>query len=94
MEYYNLMMLIGCCILYIALNIYPIVTYGIYIIKNFSFDKIIDVPLIICVLLIPIIGSLFSLIIIDETNKYWQIAFYIGSYLIIIGFVINLFMIF
>ena len=92
MEYYNLMMLIGGGIIYIATNIYAIVTHGINMIKNGTFEDIITTPLIIFVLLIPIIGSLFSVVVIDMDNKYWQITFYIGIYLIIIGFVINFLM--
>lgn len=94
MEYYNLMLLVGCCILYIVTNIYSVIIYIINIIKNGTFSDVIMAPLCIFILLIPVIGTLFSLVVIDMDNKYWQIAFYIGIYLIIIGFVINLLMIF
>lgn len=92
MEYYNLMMVIGICIVYIATNIYSIVIYVINIIKNGTFSDVIAAPLYIFILLIPIIGSLFSLAVIDEDNKYWQLVFYTGAYLILIGFIINLLM--
>lgn len=88
MEYYHLMILIGWCIIYIATNIYSIIIYGINTIKNGEFIDIIVAPLFIFMLLIPIIGSLFSLIVIDENNKYWQLIFYIGVYLVLIGFII------
>lgn len=92
MEYYNLMMVIGMCIIYIATNIYSIAIYVVNIIKNGTFSDIIGAPFHIFMLLIPIIGSLFSLAVIDEDNKYWQIVFHIGAYLILIGFIINLLM--
>lgn len=92
MEYYHLMMLIGAGIIYTATNIHAIIAYSINTIKNGTFEDIIAAPLIIIMLLIPMLGSLFSVVVIDMDNKYWKLIFYIGVYLVLIGFIIHFLM--
>ena len=70
MEYYQFMMLLGGFILYILLNIYPFIVYLIKIVKNRNFKELITAPHIIMILLIPIIGSVTGLTIVDYENKY------------------------
>lgn len=90
MEYYHIMMLLGGFILYMLLNIYPIVVYLTEIIKNRDFKELFYAPLAIMTLLIPIFGSIHGLLIVDYENKWYQTVLYIGVYLILIGFIINL----
>lgn len=90
MEYYHLMMLLGGFILYMLLNIYPFIVYLIRIVKKRDFKELITAPLIIMTLLIPIIGSIYGLSMVDFENKYYQIVFYTGVYLLLFGFIINL----
>lgn len=90
MEYYHLMMLLGGFILYMLLNIYPIIVYLIGIIKNRDFKELFNMPLELMILLIPLMGSLYGLTIVDFENKYYLIVFYIGLYLLLFGFIINL----
>lgn len=90
MEYYHLMMLLGGFILYMLLNIYPIIVYLIEIIKKRYFKELYNAPFVIINLLIPIIGSIYGLSIVDFENKWYLRVFYIGVYLMLIGFIINL----
>ena len=90
MEYYQIMMLLGGFILYMLLNIYPIIVYLIGIIKERDFKELLIMPLTIIGLLIPLIGSMYGFLIVDFGNKWYQILYYIGIYLIVIGFIINL----
>lgn len=90
MEYYHIMMLLGGLILYMLLNIYPFIVYLTEIIKKRDFKELITAPLTIITLLIPIIGSIYGLSIVDFENKWYLIVLYIGVYLILIGFIINL----
>ena len=84
------MMLSGGFILYMLLNIYPIIVYLIGIIKKRDFKVLLNMPFVIIMLLIPLIGSVVGLTIIDSENKWYQIVCYIGIYLIVIGFIITL----
>lgn len=54
------MIIIGGIILYMLLNIYPIIVY---------IRKIFRMPVEIILLLIPIIGSIYELIIVDFEKK-------------------------
>ena len=90
MEYYQIMMLLGGFILYMLLNIYPIIVYLIGIIKERDFKEILIMPLTIIGLLIPIIGSMYGFLIVDFEKKWYLIVECIGVYLIVIGFIINL----
>lgn len=83
-------MLLGGLILYMLLNIYPFIVYLISIVKRRDFKELITAPLTIMTLLIPIIGSIYGLLIVDFENKYYQIVFYTGVYLLLFGFIINL----
>lgn len=94
MEYYHLMMLSGGLILYMLLNIYPIVVYLTEIIKNRDFKELFYAPLAIITLLIPILGSIQGLSIVDFENKWYQRVMYIGMYLLLFGFIIGLIVIF
>lgn len=87
MEYYSLMMLIGGCILYSMINLYPIVLYITKTIKSHNWEDWVNMPLMILVLLIPFIGSLIGATMI-ENNNFFKIILYISMYLIIIGFAI------
>ena len=69
MKYYHLMTLLGGFILYMLLNIYPIIVYLIGIIKERDFKEILNMPLTIIGLLIPMIGSLYGLVIVDCEKK-------------------------
>lgn len=90
MEYYHMMILLGIFILYILLNIYPFIVYLIRIVKKRDFKELFNAPLTIMTLLIPIIGSIYGLSIVDFENKYYQIVFYTGMYLVLLGIIINL----
>lgn len=90
MEYYQFMMLVGLCILYMLLNIYPFIAYLISIVKKRDFKELYNAPFVIINLLIPIIGSIYGLSIVDFENKWYLRVFYIGVYLMLIGFIINL----
>lgn len=90
MEYYHLMMLLGGFILYMLLNIYPIIVYLIGIIKNRDFKELLIMPFAIIILLIPIFGSIQGLSIVDYENKWYLTVGYIGIYLLLFGFIINL----
>lgn len=90
MEYYHLMMLSGGLILYMLLNIYPIVVYLTEIIKNRDFKELFYAPLAIITLLIPILGSIQGLSIVDYENKWYQIVGYIGIYSMLFGMIITL----
>ena len=84
------MMLLGGFILYMLLNIYPLITHLIKIIKNRNIKEMLDLPFEIIVLLLPIAGTIFGLFTIDFNNKWCLIAWYIGIYLLLIGFIILL----
>lgn len=90
MRYYHLMMLLGGFILYILLNIYPIIPYLIKTIRERDIKEIFRIPLEIIILLIPIIGSVYGLTIVDFEQKWYLITAYIGIYLMLIGFIITL----
>lgn len=90
MEYYHMMILLGVFILYMLLNIYSFIVYLIRIVKKRDFKELFNAPLTIMTLLIPIIGSIYGLSIVDFENKWYLIVLYIGVYLILIGFIINL----
>lgn len=90
MEYYHFMMLLGGFILYMLLNIYPFIVYLTRIVKKRDFKELITAPLIIMTLLIPIIGSIYGLSMVDFENKWYQRILYIGMYLLLFGFIINL----
>lgn len=90
MKYYHLMILSGACILYMLLNIYPIIVYIIKTIRERDVKEIIRIPFEIIMLLVPIIGSVYGLTIVDFENKWYLIVEYIGCYLILIGFIITL----
>ena len=90
MKYYHLMMLLGGFILYMLLNIYPIITYIIKTIRERDIKEIFRMPLEIIILLIPIIGSVYGLLIVDFEKKWYLIIEYIGVYLMLIGFIITL----
>lgn len=87
-------MLLGGFILYILLNIYPIVVYLTEIIKTRDFKELFYAPLAIITLLIPILGSIHGLSIVDFENKWYQRVMYIGMYLLLFGFIIGLIVIF
>ena len=84
------MILIGTCILYMLLNIYPIITYIIKTIRERDVKEIIRIPFEIIILLVPIIGSIYGLTIVDFEKKWYLIVVYIGCYLVLIGCIINL----
>lgn len=90
MEYYHIMMLLGVFILYLLLNIYPFIVYLIKIVKKRDFKELLIMPFAIIMLLIPIIGSIYGLSIVDFENKWYQRIEYIGIYLLLFGFIINL----
>lgn len=90
MKYYHLMIIIGGIILYMLLNIYPIIVYLIKTIRERDVKEIIRIPFEIIFLLIPIIGSIYGLIIVDFENKWYLIVEYIGCYLMLIGTIITL----
>lgn len=74
MEYYQIMMLLGGFILYMLLNIYPIIVYIIKTIRERDIKEILIMPFVIIMLLIPMIGSIHGLLIVDyivgfETKK-------------------------
>ena len=69
MKYYHLMILIGGIILYMLLNIYPIIVYIIRTIRERDIKEIFMMPFEIIILLIPIIGSLYGLTIVDFEKK-------------------------
>lgn len=52
--------------------------------------EIFRMPFEIILLLIPIIGSIYGLTIVDFENKWYRIVDYIGCYLILIGIIITL----
>ena len=84
------MILIGACILYMLLNIYPIITYIIRTIRERDVKEIIRIPFEIIILLLPIIGSIYGLTIVDFEKKWYLIVEYVGCYLVLIGFIITL----
>lgn len=90
MKYYHLMMLLGGFILYMLLNIYPIIVYLIKTIRERDIKEIFRMPIEIILLLIPIIGSVYGLLIVDFEKKWYLIIEYIGVYLMLIGFIITL----
>lgn len=94
MEYYQIMMLLGGLILYMMLDIYPIIVYLIEIIKKRNFKELLNMPFVIIMLLIPLIGSIFGILIVEYLvgfEKKWHlIVGYTGFYLILIGFIIAL----
>lgn len=90
MEYYHFMILLGICILYILLNIYPFIVYFTRIVKNRDFKELITAPLTIMTLLIPIMGSIIGLTIVDYENKWYLIVGYTGIYLTLSGVIITL----
>lgn len=69
MKYYHLMILIGGIILYTLTNIYPIITYSIKTIRERDIKEIFRMPFEIILLLIPIIGSVYGLTIVDFEKK-------------------------
>lgn len=83
-------MLLGGFILYMLLNIYPIIVYLIEIIKNRDFKELLIMPFAIIILLIPFFGSIQGLSIVDYENKWYLTVGYIGIYLLLFGFIINL----
>lgn len=84
------MMLVGLFILYMLFNIYPFIAYLINIVKRRNLKELLNAPLIIMILLIPIIGSIVGLTIVDIENKWYQIVGYIGIYLTLFGALIAL----
>jgi hypothetical protein len=84
------MIIIGGIILYMLLNIYPIIVYLIKTIRERDVKEIIRIPFEIIMLLVPIIGSIYGLIIVDFENKWYLIVEYIGCYLMLIGTIITL----
>ena len=90
MKYYHLMIIIGGIILYMLLNIYPIIVYIRKTIRERVIKEIFRIPVEIILLLIPIIGSIYGLIIVDFEKKWYLIIEYIGVYLMLIGFIITL----
>lgn len=90
MKYYHLMILVGASILYILLNIYPIIIYIIKTIREKDVKEIFRMPFEIIILLIPIIGSVYGLLIVDFEKKWYLIVEYIGCYLMLIGMIITL----
>ena len=84
------MILIGACILYMLLNIYPIITYIIRTIRERDVKEIFRMPFEIIMLLVPIIGSIYGLTIVDFEKKWYLIVEYIGCYLVLFGFIITL----
>ena len=84
------MILIGACILYMLLNIYPIITYIIRTIRERDVKEIFRMPFEIIMLLVPIIGSIYGLTIVDFEKKWYLIVEYIGCYLVMFGFIITL----
>jgi hypothetical protein len=84
------MIIIGASILYMLLNIYPIITYIIRTIRERDVKEIIRIPFEIIMLLVPIIGSVYGLTIVDFEQKWYLIVEYIGVYLMLIGTIITL----
>ena len=84
------MMILGGFILYTLLNIYPIIVYLIKTIRERDIKEIFRIPVEIILLLIPIIGSVYGLTIVDFEKKWYLIIEYIGVYLMLIGFIITL----
>jgi hypothetical protein len=72
------------------LNIYPIITYIIRTIRERDVKEIIRIPFEIIILLVPIIGSIYGLTIVDFEKKWYLIVEYVGCYLVLIGFIITL----
>lgn len=89
MKYYHLMMILGGFILYMLLNIYPIIVYIIKTIRERDIKEIFRMPVEIIILLIPILGSVYGLLIVDFEKKWYLIIEYIGVYLMLIGFIIT-----
>ena len=71
-------------------NIYPIIVYIIKTIRERDIKEIFRMPVEILLLLIPIIGSVYGLTIVDFEKKWYIIVDYIGCYLMLIGFIITL----
>lgn len=84
------MIIIGACIIYMLLNIYPIIVYIIKTIRERDIKEIFIMPIEIILLLIPIIGSVYGLLIVDFEKKWYLIIEYIGVYLMLIGTIITL----
>ena len=72
------------------LNIYPIIVYIIRTIRERDAKEIIRIPFEIIMLLVPIIGSIYGLTIVDFENKWYLIVEYIGCYLMLIGTIITM----
>lgn len=95
MEYYHIMMLLGGFILYMLLDIYPIIVYLTEIIKKRDFKELLNMPFVIIMLLIPILGSIHGLLIVEyllgfEEKKGHLIVGYTGMYLLLLGMIIDL----
>lgn len=71
------------------LNIYPIIVYIIKTIRERDIKEIFRMPVEIILLLIPIIGSVYGLLIVDFEKKWYLIIEYIGVYLMLIGIIIT-----
>lgn len=84
------MILIGASILYILLNIYPIITYIIRTIRERDVKEIFRMPFEIIMLLVPIMGSIYGLTIVDFEKKWYLIVEYIGCYLLLFGTIITM----
>lgn len=84
------MILIGGIILYMLANIYPIIVYIIRTIRERDMKEIFRMPFEIILLLIPIIGSVYGLTMVDFEKKWYIIVDYIGCYLMLIGIIITL----
>lgn len=85
-------MLLGGFILYMLLNIYPLMSHLIKIIKKRDIKEMLDLPFVIIILLLPIVGTIYGFMIIDFDNKWnWCLmVWYTGIYLLLIGFIILL----
>jgi hypothetical protein len=86
------MIVLGAVILYILLNIYPIIVYLVRTIRERDVKEIFRAPFEIILLLIPIIGSIYGLLIVDFEKKWYLIIGYTGMYFLIVGFIISLLM--
>jgi hypothetical protein len=84
------MIVLGAVILYILLNIYPIIVYLVRTIRERDVKEIFRAPFEIILLLIPIIASIYGLSIVYFEKKWYLIVEYIGCYLILIGAIITL----
>lgn len=84
------MIVLGVVILYILLNIYPIIVYLVRTVRERDVKEIFRAPFEIMLLLIPIIGSIYGLSIVYFERKWYLIVEYIGCYLILIGAIITL----